>query len=296
MVWENDLKEGSGLMGQDNVYFQKMVEEAKTAVVIDEDVRELFAAEGLDTFESFMALEGEPVCRKRGRSVCRFKAGGRIFYLKKNFLDRTELLKGLWRFRFLRREADCEWRRIEQVGLSGIPVVTPVARGCQTWKGIEIASFLVTEALYGAIALDEILRDDFFRMEFAERNALSHKLAGLIRRFHDQGFNHQDLYLNHIFMDSERRFYLLDLQRVELRSLLHSYRVIKDLAQLNYSAKTKGHLSSGRRLRFLLFYLGLTRLDEHARRMLRRIAAKTARIARHDAKLYKARKARGELP
>ncbi|MBR5347485.1 MAG: hypothetical protein IK129_07595, partial [Deltaproteobacteria bacterium] len=177
-----------------------------------------------------------------------------------------------------------------------IPVVTPVARGGQTWKNIEIASFLVTEALYGAIALDEILQDDFFRMEFGERNILSHKLAALIRRFHDQGFKHQDLYLNHIFMDSERRFYLLDLQRVELKSPLHDYRVIKDLAQLNYSAKATGRLSSGRRLRFLLSYLGIGRLDQRARRMLLRIVAKTTRIARHDAKLHRARRARGELP
>ena len=272
------------------------MEAPQTTMVIDEDVRELFAEQGLDSFEAFMALEGEPVCHKRGRSVCRFRAGGRLFYLKKNFLDRTELLKGLWRLQFLRREADHEWRRIEQVGLSGIPVVTPVARGSQTWKNIEIASFLVTEALYGAIALDEILQDDFFRMEFGERNILSHKLAALIRRFHDQGFNHQDLYLNHIFMDSERRFYLLDLQRVELKSPLHDYRVIKDLAQLNYSAKSTWRLSSGRRLRFLLSYLGIGRLDQRARQMLLRIVAKTARIARHDVKLHKARKARGELP
>jgi hypothetical protein len=76
---------------------------------------------------------------------------------------------------------------------------------------------------------------------------------------------------------------LIDLQRVQYRRWWRDRWVVKDLAQLNYSAPPEA-ISCTDRLRFLKTYLDVDRLGRRERRLIRRIVAKTARIARHDAR------------
>jgi heptose I phosphotransferase len=263
--------------------------------------RELFARHGLANFDEFMAFPGGTrIVHKRGRSVYRVEAGGRAFYLKRNRQHPTEFWKALSRLRLPKLGARTEWENIQAVQAAGIPTVKPIACGEKSRCGIEVASFTLTEELYGAESLDIVWRRDFARPRprdlIRKKYLLLKNLAALARKFHAGGMNHQDFYLNHFFLGADGTLYLLDLQRVQHRAQTPRRSIIKDLAQLNYSTQVYGGFSKIDRLRFLREYAGGGRLGAEGKRLVRDIQAKTERIARHDRKLLVRRRQRGELP
>ena len=91
------------------------------------------------------------------------------------------------------------------------------------------------------------------------KKELINALADLVRKFHETGYFHRDLYFAHIFLGENGEFYLIDLQRTfKPKFSAFRYRV-KDIAQLYYSAPGK-YFSRADRLRFYLRYTGKTRL------------------------------------
>ncbi len=79
--------------------------------------------------------------------------------------------------------------------------------------------------------------------------------------------------------------HLIDLQRVRWQREGWPRRwIVKDLAALDYSSPA-GIVTRADKVRFLREYLGLRRLDAEGRALAASVAAKTRRIARHDAKL-----------
>jgi len=267
-------------------------------ILVDSATWPLLQQAGLSDFDSFMDFPGgHRVVHKRGRSVFRFELEGRAFYLKRNRFHPVELLKRLSRGKLPPRSAHREWDSILAVAGAGIPTVKPVALGERPIVGIETASFTVTEELYGARPLDELVREGYLdRLEHHERRELIRKLAALARNLHDAGMNHQDFYLNHFFLGEEGSVYLLDLQRVQSRNRVPERYLIKDLAQLNYSVDYYGGFSNVDRLRFVMDYADLDGLNNVVKEFIRKVLRKTARIARHDVKLMQRRKRRGELP
>jgi heptose I phosphotransferase len=273
----------------------------REGVVIAVDAVQALQDVGLVSFLDFMEFTGgSRVVHKRGRSVYRFESGGRAFYLKRNQLHPTEVWKALTRLRVPRLGAWTEWENIEAVRRAGIPTVTPIAWGECRCFGLETASFTVTEELYGAEPLDVVVRRDFGPGappgSHGRKRDLIRRLAQLARRFHGSGMNHQDFYLNHFFLGPDDVLHLLDLQRVQRRQRVPRYYLVKDLAQLNYSVQVYVGFSRSDRLRFILCYFGMARLDAATKKLARAILAKTARIGRHDVKLMVRRRRRGELP
>lgn len=127
----------------------------------------------------------------------------------------------------------------------------------------------------------------------APRLDLVRRLARFLSAFHQTGARHRDLYLCHIFaeLDSSGRrpphFALLDLARI-LRPRVRRMRwLLKDLSQLDASARECG-ASRADRLRFLTVYLGLEpgapRIQWHARKIVRRSDHLLRRIARRAAR------------
>lgn len=270
-------------------------------MIVAADALPLLKESGLVTFDDFMNFDGGTrICHKRGRSVFRFESGGRAFYLKRNRLHRVEFWKALSRFRWPSLGARTEWENILAVQAAGIPTVTPIAMGERFSYGIETASFTLTEEIYGAEPLDVVWRRDFAAPRSPERvrekRTLVEKLALLTRRLHGCGMYHQDFYLNHFFLGPDGALHLLDLQRVGRRRQVPEHYRIKDLGQLNYSADYYGGVSRRDKLLFLHAYLGRDGLSDLDKVLLRRVAAKTARIASHDVKLRQRRRRRGELP
>ena len=189
------------------------------------DCVELLAFAGLKSFDDFINFpDGVRICHKRGRSVYRFEIGERAFYLKRNLFHSVEFWKGLSRLRLPPRGAWVEWQNILAIGAAGIPTVTPIAYGEKRRCGIEVASFSITEELYGAEPLDDYIARELIAPLSPEKIKLKRRLidkvAELARNFHSRGMNHQDLYLNHFFIDKFERLHLLDLQRVQRRRVV----------------------------------------------------------------------------
>lgn len=151
-------------------------------------------------------------------------------------------------------------------------------------------SFIVTEELVGYEPLD-----DFLRRRFAPRcrdrasprdsslRTLLAEVAQLAARFHAGGYNHRDFYCCHLFVRETSRHQfsvsLIDLQRVQRRRRLRHRWIVKDLAQLAYSAP-RDRVSCTDRLRFLRLYLGVRRLRAQDRRLVRAVMAKQHSIER----------------
>lgn len=119
----------------------------------------------------------------------------------------------------------------------------------------------------------------------APRFDLTRRLARFVGAFHGTGARHRDLYLCHIFADIDAatprppRFMLIDLARVFRPRLRITRWTIKDLAQLDVSARQIGATRTDR-LRFLAAYLGLQRRAPRTRWFARRVARKSDWILR----------------
>jgi len=138
--------------------------------------------------------------------------------------------------------------------------------------------------------MDDHLTDGL-RPDGSRIASLLDDVAHIARRMHDAGLHHQDFYLTHLLLpdvpdrptggkEGGTGIHVIDLGRARYRRRLSRRWIVKDLAQLNYSARLLTH--SDRR-RFLELYLGrpLTLAD---RPFVRRIVRKSAAIARHSRK------------
>jgi heptose I phosphotransferase len=121
------------------------------------------------------------------------------------------------------------------------------------------------------------------------RHDLTIRLARFVAAFHSTGLCHRDLYLCHIFAElgddgrDPPRFAVIDLARA-LRPRVRRFRwLIKDLAQLDVSARQIGATRADR-VRFLLAYLGLQPGAARARWYARRIVRKSDRILQRIAR------------
>jgi hypothetical protein len=118
------------------------------------------------------------------------------------------------------------------------------------------------------------------------KRSLIRKVATLARDFHKKGFNHQDFYLGHLFIrPGDNRIFIVDLQRMHCRKSTGRRDMIKDLAQITYSAKNLNILSRTDFMRFAHVYFGKDKLNSDNRRLIQKIMAKVRKIAHHDAKL-----------
>ncbi len=117
------------------------------------------------------------------------------------------------------------------------------------------------------------------------RHELVRRLGWFVAAFHSTGLCHRDLYLCHVFavLDEDAacppRFVLIDLARL-FRPLVRRMRwVLKDLSQLDSSARQLG-IPRTDRLRFLVAYLGLAAGSPRVRWYARRIQRRSDRILR----------------
>lgn len=247
----------------------------------------------LTTFESWMNYATGEVAREVGnrvtkRMVLQTADGNAAFYLKRHAaLPLREFIKPLLRLAWPVYGAANEWNAILRFHDAEIPTMTPVALGVSGRR-----SFLVTQSLESRQSLLDWIggRDktepDSQDVAKCPPNALRDAIqetARIARTMHEAGLHHQDFYLNHLLIPREadvRDIRVIDLGRVRHQRPLAMRWIVKDLAQLDFSAR---RLSCKHRLRFLRLYLGrpLTRDD---RRLIRKIHLKSLSIARHTEK------------
>lgn len=183
-----------------------------------------------------------------------------------------------------------EVRNVDRLVRHGIDVMDVVAFGEKLQPDGRLESFLLTHALEGYVELQHFLRRRFpprdpccIRSGDAELDRLLEQMADIVRRFHEAGFNHRDLYCCHFFVRERERgrfeIRLIDLQRVQYRRRCRQRWIVKDLAQLVWSVP-HDRVSCTQKLAFMRRYLGVDRLRVSDKRLIRAVVAKQQRMER----------------
>lgn len=254
------------------------------------DWQEAFANSGLRTIHDFLTVTGDALSKPGlGR---RYRA--RLLVAKDNrpdsvFLKRfgpeswIDRLKGLWRNPG-ELPAEREVRISEALVAAQLPVPRVLAWGVGSGRAHHQTNFVVLEAVPGQPAhhwlsgVGKGIGAWQRKIKFAEAVAL------LAARFHGQGWRHRDLYLCHVFIDqTTNALHLIDLQRVFRPCCAARRWMVKDLAQLNFSAPRED-ITAAMRMRFIKHYFGTGRLTSTHKQLVRQILRKTGRISRHDAR------------
>ena len=200
-------------------------------------------------------------------------------------------LRGGFSCRALLGPGSIEAHNVQRLRMAGVPTMQVIAHGQRVRRPWRVESFVLVEQIPNAMPLDDYLRERFGPPVpgpgDAQRRDLVTRLAHLVRRFHSAGFNHRDLYCCHVFVQDRAEqapgLYLIDLQRVERRRWFRRRWLVKDLAQLSYSAPAE-RISRTDRMRFFRSYLGCGKLTAAHKRLARSVLAKMRRMARHVAR------------
>lgn len=213
------------------------------------------------------------------------------FYLKKHHV-RTRRS----RLEACGTAARVEAQAVKRLNDDGIPTMQVAAYGEQLHSDGRLNSFLLTENLEGYLPLDDFLRERFTvrrlhvpKRRDAELMTLLTQVADIAARFHNSGYNHRDLYCCHFFIkeieagqgSDEAKFdvRLIDLQRVQHRRHFRRRWIVKDLAQLAYSAP-RDRIKCTQKLAFLRRYLGVKKLRPRDKRLIREVLAKQQKMER----------------
>jgi len=183
-----------------------------------------------------------------------------------------------------------EARNAQELSDEGIDCIRVLAYGEQLLAGGLVESFVLTDELTGYTQLDHFLPARFPVRETKQTAPRDRDLARLIRqvaqiarKLHAAGYNHRDLYCCHFFikemMPGRFDIKLIDLQRVQHRRRFRRRWLVKDLAQLAWSA-TRPEISCAQKMAFMRHYLGVRRLRPRDKRFIRRVLSKQRRMER----------------
>ncbi|RKY06269.1 MAG: hypothetical protein DRP65_11980 [Planctomycetota bacterium] len=239
-------------------------------------------------FDGGQNLDKAELARHRSRLKFDLAESKTTVFLKR--YDRVPVLTQIsnW-LHHHRRASTSSFDRLgaQQVTACGINTPKTIAYGEQWAGGFERRSFIMTRKIAGAESLERKLPGFFYQERSGEnlkrRNAFIEGLAEFVRRFHEAGFRHCDLYFSHIFYGDGGELYLIDLQRVFKPWVLKERFRVKDISQLYYSAPAR-YFSRADRLRFYLRYADQKRLGADDKRFIRKVNARAKRMSAHDAK------------
>ena len=279
---QNDF-EGAGLVPVDDGH-----------VWLSSRLRESLEQAGLAHFDQVMATDdGHCMRALRDRENWRLSldmAHGtpQCIYLKKHHVRTlTSRLRARLRLDPGETPAQVEARNVGRLMRDGIDTMRLVAYGQKLHEDGRLESFLLTEELAGYKQLDHFLAERFGRRELfltKQRDEDDQALRTLIgqvadtaRRFHEAGYNHRDLYCCHFFirelLPGHFDICLIDLQRVQHRRRNRRRWIVKDLAQLAYSAP-RDRIKCTQKMAFIRRYLGVKKLRSCDKRLIREVLAK----------------------
>jgi hypothetical protein len=252
---------------------------------VDESLRPILAAAGLDSFEALWALETpwfEPPNRRRGgwSGVARIGLADGEGSRQGFFLKRQENHTRWSPAHPVRGEPTfaAEMRNILGLRRSGVPTLEPVFFAQRRMEG-HWRVVLVTRELGGYRPLDAFTKEwqaaGWSQTRMLRRQVLA-VAAPAIRRMHLAGFQHRALHPKHVFVKTDQAgrvgVCLIDLEKMRRRPF--SFRnALRDLDSLN---RRSPHWSRTDRLRFLKRYLGTERLDWRGRLLWRLLVRRRA--------------------
>jgi len=272
--------------------------EAKESFFIDSDYKTAFNKSGLNSIEELLSFDAAENLAKinlaRFRTRLQFETksekrpSSTTVFMKR--YDRPPVFVQLrnWLSQHKRRScAFCELEAASKLTAAGINTPKVISYGDQWGTLFETRSFIITEKIPDAEALERKLPDCFHKPATIENLKLRRNFivqsAAFIRKFHETNYRHRDLYLSHIFYSDNGEFYLIDLARVFKPIVLRRRFQIKDIAQVYYSAPGK-HFPKTDRLRFYMAYASQNKLTKKDKIFIRKVINKADRMARHDIK------------
>ena len=270
---------------------------ASPSFLVSERFREPLAALGLTSLDAVFAFDGARDLAKpnigRFRRRLQFAlvpAGSghpvRLYLKRYSRAPMLGQLRNWISHHKLRSFARMEHEAADRLAAAGIDTPHVIACGEQWRTVFEDKSFLMTEEVKDSRSLEAQLPACFEGpLTLGKRQArrdFIRRLASFIRRFHETGYRHRDLYLSHIFCSGGGEFCLIDLARASRPFLRRRFQV-KDIAQLHYSAPAESFTRADR-LRFYLTYVDRRRLGPQDKAFIRTVIRKAHRMARHNRK------------
>lgn len=252
-------------------------------MVIDPPFRGRLAAHGLDTVARVLACGGDHLAAwSRTSDVIRvdFTDGPGAVFIKRYHYPRW---RHRWRafFRgvfFGASRARNEFHTLQRMRALGIHAVRPVAWGERRFTHFVQSCFLITEAVPEAMSLAAFAQsygrpEQGRRASPRVRHEFLRSLAEEIRRMHEAGFVHQDLFWRNVLvrpLSQERfEFYFLDAslgRRIRRARARREKKFVYDLAALSVLAPD--FCSRADQLRFMRTYLNASTLSETDRAWL----------------------------
>jgi hypothetical protein len=275
-------------------------------MILNREYQHLLASMGFLDFDSIWNFKGgQRVKDIQSRSVTRIPAEhcGRQtgFYLKRHKCKSPGLGQWVSGGRHGQRisPGKKEFENICSFREHGLPTVVPIAAGEREIPGEGVQSFILTDDFSPYVQLEAIVGEDpaFFMggRGISRKEILLREIAGIARRMHQAGFNHQDFNATHILLhygsgSNTPALALFDLQRVESGSRGRWRWPIKSMARLNYSLPRE-LFSRQDRVWMWKAYREKEQLHLWGRVQWIWIQRKTQRIARHTERLMNRRRA-----
>jgi len=280
------------------IYTQQEFVEIADYFFIDPDYKSALATLGLNSIDTVFAIKSAKNLTKKNLAVFRSRLQLEVnppdsakpvtLFLKR--YDRPPIwiqLKNWFSYRSRKSCSSLEFETADTLALAGINTPKTVAYGTQWGTFFEKRSFIITEKIPDAKALERKLPEYFENRDTKENLKLQRqfisKSANFIKKFHETNYRHRDLYLSHIFYSKNGNFYLIDLARA-FRPIIFSQRYqIKDIAQIYYSTPGK-YFTRSDRMRFFLNYTGHSKLTSADKTFIRKVINKAKRMEQHDNK------------
>jgi len=188
------------------------------------------------------------------------------------FYKQYEFARPAWKFFGRPSKALCEFQNYATFARLGIACAEPVACGEERDAlGRLRRAFIVTRAIPAAKTLVEFWSER--RTTRIERTRLIEQLAHWTKRIHNENFFHHDLVWRNILVSQENssapQLWWIDCPRGGFNRWppLRTRKQLKDLASLDKSAARL--CSRTERLRFVKVYLGIQRLTDAAKKLIR---------------------------
>ena len=219
--------------------------------------------DGEDLLRWAASAEGEVFREVRGRCTLRVRIGAKPYFLKRHLgVGWMEILKNWMVGKRPVLGAENEYRACRHLAARNLPAPRVAAFATEGGNPARRRSFVLCEELSGYDSLEAVAAQwaDQPPSPLARRRLIS-AVARFVRRLHEAGVAHRDLYICHLMLDrqqwarGEARLAVLDLHRARLQPKLSAYWRKRDLAALLFSTMDIG-LPAFSRLRFLRIYAG----------------------------------------
>lgn len=243
---------------------------------IEPALRDALQADGLARYEDFLGCDRGELVAAGGSCETRRLALDEGGAAREYYLKRYRYAAGRGRLRARMDKAEREARNYAYLrNVCGVDVPDVVCFGIRSRLWRRRDGFILTRGVARALPLDAHVANRWPRSgggySDLERRALFNAACDLLRKMHDNHFYHLDLQWRNILVKDTCRLYVLDSSKGGPRRsrVFQEHGRLRDLSSLAKEAIVR--LSRTERMRWLRQYLGVGRLGEAQRMMIRAI-------------------------